>query len=65
MRKSYGFHTFRCLELALYHSPGKLPEPEFDPRILLMNLFFVPGMFDSPGDHDYFLGSGFTVKGCV
>jgi len=28
MRKSYGFRTFRCLELALYHSLGKLPEPE-------------------------------------
>jgi transposase len=28
MRKSYGFRTFRVLELALYHSPGKLPEPE-------------------------------------
>jgi len=28
MRKSYGFRTLRCLELALYHSLGKLPEPE-------------------------------------
>jgi transposase len=28
MRKSYGFRTFRCLQLALYHSLGKLPEPE-------------------------------------
>jgi len=28
MRKSYGFRTFRCLELALYHSLGKPPEPE-------------------------------------
>jgi transposase len=28
MRKSYGFPTFRILELALYHSLGKLPEPE-------------------------------------
>jgi hypothetical protein len=28
MRKSYGFCTFRCLEVALYHSLGKLPEPE-------------------------------------
>src|SRR6202050_3601683 len=28
MRKSYGFRPFRCLELALYHSLGKLPEPE-------------------------------------
>src|SRR5258705_707020 len=28
MRKSYGFRTFRALELALYHSLVKLPEPE-------------------------------------
>ncbi len=28
MRKSYGFRTFRCLELALDHSLGKLPAPE-------------------------------------
>jgi transposase len=29
MRKSYGFRTFRVLKLALGHSLGKLPEPEF------------------------------------
>ena len=28
MRQSYGFRTCRVLELALYHSLGKLPEPE-------------------------------------
>ena len=28
MRKSYGFRTHRVLELALYPSLGKLPEPE-------------------------------------
>jgi len=28
MRKSYGFRTYRVTELALYHSLGKLPEPE-------------------------------------
>ena len=28
MRKSYGFRTYRVLELALYHSLGKLPAPE-------------------------------------
>ena len=28
MRKSYGFRTFHILELALYHSLAKLPEPE-------------------------------------
>lgn len=27
MRKSYGFKTFRSIEVALYHSLGKLPEP--------------------------------------
>jgi hypothetical protein len=27
MRKSYGFRTYRGLELALYHSLGKLPGP--------------------------------------
>ena len=28
MRKAYGFRTFRVLELALYHSLAKLPEPD-------------------------------------
>jgi transposase len=28
MRTFYGFRTCRLLELALYHSLGKLPEPE-------------------------------------
>jgi transposase len=28
MRKSYGFRTSEAIELALYHSLGKLPEPE-------------------------------------
>jgi transposase len=28
MRKSYGFRTYRVLELALYHSLGNPPEPE-------------------------------------
>jgi transposase len=28
MRRSYGFRTFRALELALYYTLGKLPEPE-------------------------------------
>jgi transposase len=28
MRKAYGFRTFRVLELALYHSLAKLPEPK-------------------------------------
>jgi transposase len=28
LRKSYGFRTYRVLELSLYRSLGKLPEPE-------------------------------------
>jgi transposase len=28
MRKAYGFRTFRCTEIALYHVLGKLPEPK-------------------------------------
>ena len=32
MRKSYGFRTFEITELALYHSLGKLPEPELTHR---------------------------------
>ena len=32
MRKSYGFRTYRCAEIALYHVLGKLPEPEMTHR---------------------------------
>lgn len=32
MRKSYGFKTFKCTEIALYHTLGKLPEPELTHR---------------------------------
>ena len=28
-RKSYGFRTYKVIELALYHTLGKLPEPKF------------------------------------
>jgi len=28
VRKSYSFRTFHCVELAPYHSLGKLPMPE-------------------------------------
>jgi transposase len=31
-RRSYGFRTFRGMELALYHSLGRLPEPELTHR---------------------------------
>ena len=27
-RRSYGFRTYKAMELALYHNLGKLPEPE-------------------------------------
>lgn len=27
-RRSYGFRTLRAMEIALYHTPGRLPEPE-------------------------------------
>ena len=32
MRKSYGFRTFRGIEIALYHAMGDLPEPRFTHR---------------------------------
>ena len=36
-KKAYGFRTYRCLEIALYHTLGHLPEPEVTPQILLRN----------------------------
>ena len=35
LRRSYGFRTFRVLELALYHTLGKLPEPELTHEFFL------------------------------
>lgn len=32
MRKAYGFKTIKCLEIALYHTLGKLPDPEYHHR---------------------------------
>jgi len=32
LRKGYGFRTFEALETVLYHTLGKLPEPEFTHR---------------------------------
>lgn len=32
MRKSYGFRTFKAIEIALYHSLGHLPEPPITHR---------------------------------
>ena len=40
MRKSYGFRTFRVTELALYHTLGKLPEPQLTHRFLLTRRTF-------------------------
>ncbi len=28
MRKAFGFRTYPAIELALYHTLGKLPEPK-------------------------------------
>ncbi|MHB1796487.1 MAG: transposase, partial [Acidobacteriaceae bacterium] len=27
-RRSYGFRTYKAMEMALYHTLGRLPEPE-------------------------------------
>jgi len=32
MRKAYGFRYYRSIEVALYHSLGKLPEPPLTHR---------------------------------
>ena len=32
MRKAFGFKTLKCLEIALYHTLGSLPEPEYRHR---------------------------------
>jgi len=32
-RKAYGFRSYRCVEIALYHTLGKLPEPEATHRL--------------------------------
>jgi transposase len=32
MRKAYGFKTLKCLEIALYHTLGELPGPEYSHR---------------------------------
>ncbi|MEW5725562.1 MAG: transposase, partial [Thermodesulfobacteriota bacterium] len=28
-KRAYGFRTYKCLEIAMYHGLGQLPEPEF------------------------------------
>ena len=32
MRKSYGFKSFVIAEIALYHTLGQLPEPDYTHR---------------------------------
>ena len=32
MKKAYGFRTYKCIEIALYHSLGQLPVPELTHR---------------------------------
>ena len=32
LRRSYGFRTYRAMEIALYHTLGALPEPNFTHR---------------------------------
>jgi len=32
IKKAYGFRTFRCIEIALYHALGDLPPPELTHR---------------------------------
>jgi transposase len=31
-KRAYGFRTYRAVEVALYHSLGRLPEPDFTHR---------------------------------
>jgi transposase len=31
-RRSYGFRTYEAMEIALYHTLGRLPEPESTQR---------------------------------
>jgi transposase len=31
-RRAYGFRTYEAIEIALYHSLGALPQPEFTHR---------------------------------
>ena len=34
MKNAYGFRTYECLEIALYHALGDLPEPQLTHRFL-------------------------------
>jgi len=53
-RKSYGFKNYEILKLALFHTMGRLPEPEMTHRYYLktlINLFFC---FPSMNSRIYF-----------
>jgi transposase len=39
-RRSYGFRTYKAMELGLYHNLGRLPEPEATHRFCFDPLFF-------------------------
>ena len=53
MRKSYGFRTYRVLELALYHSLGKLPEPESTHDFFVTQPFsYLKSMFSMLTDYN-------------
>ena len=64
LRKSYGFRTYRVLELSLYHSLGKLPEPEsthdFFLRVSNFPLVYEFGSYgvNAPGTMTTLSGSG-------
>ena len=41
MRKTYGYKTYKMLELSLYHAVGKLPEPELNHRFFNESFLFI------------------------
>ena len=42
LRRSYGFRTYRAMEIALYHTLGALPEPQFTHRFCRRGIFSAP-----------------------
>jgi len=39
-RRSYGFRTYKAMEIALYHNLGRLPEPKHPPIIIASEVKF-------------------------
>jgi len=37
--KAYGFRSYRCIDVALYHALGDLPQPDFIHRFCSQTLF--------------------------